>query len=198
MQLQPLAARAQPDLERIALEVARGDALARLEAQLPAELANLQALLALPCHWSERDRGGRILNQAIAVNPKRLAVVLEPGAGAARGELLQHLDQLRLARRLETLLLQIGTQQVVSGRFLFGKKASGAGEGLLPLREALLEQRPDAAADEVARQRLVRVALVLDPFQAVGACVLLDRASWDLEQRPREELSFETRQRLHA
>src|SRR4029077_7579169 len=74
----------------------------------------------------------------------------------------------------------------------------GARETLLPLRKLLLEQRPDAAAEEVARQRFVSVALVLDPVEPVPACVVFDLAARRAEERAPERLVAEARARRHA
>src|SRR5688572_23657592 len=74
----------------------------------------------------------------------------------------------------------------------------GAGESLPPLRVLLLEKRTDAAPDEVARQRLVGVRLVLDPLQLVLACIGEDLVARYVEQRAAQDLAVEFRLARHA
>src|SRR3954471_19495160 len=164
MRLQALAAAARPDqagsvADRGAIDAGAADAL---EAQLAA--GNLYAALSLPANGGERFAGLIEMN-FVPIDPQARAVVLDQRARSPRGELFQHFRELRLARRLESFRAEEAAQQLLPAHLLLREMTRGPGEALLPLRKLLLEQRRDAAADEVARQRLVRVALVFDPFE---------------------------------
>ena len=56
-------------------------------------------------------------------------------------------------------------------------------EALPPSRKSLLEQRTDPPPDKVARQRLVCVALVLDPSEPLAARIRFDLTACRVEQR---------------
>src|SRR6185295_11048854 len=159
-----LSAGAQPDAERLVLE--RDAFAARLaKVQLASELGKLEARLAAPLLRRELGRQVGIDENLASIGTQGRAGMADLGARAARGELLQHLEQLRFARRLQPLRMQVVAQELFACDLLLREMPRGARQALLPLRELLLEQRADAAADEVARQRLVGVALVLDPLE---------------------------------
>src|SRR5688572_30553055 len=101
--LQPLAAGAQPDRERLGIG---GNAFAARapEAQLAAERRDRKLRLALPRDRRERTRGA-IGDDPAAVDAQPRTVVLDERAASARRELLQHLDELGLARRAQAALL---------------------------------------------------------------------------------------------
>src|SRR5260370_613073 len=101
MRLQALAAAAQFHRARFSAQKTGVDPLTAraAEEKLAAERRDRQAALATP-----RERRKRLLgfpgrnHDLAAIGPQRRAVVLDERSRAARGQLLQHLDELRLAR----------------------------------------------------------------------------------------------------
>src|SRR5688500_2990016 len=154
MELQPLAAGARTHLEAPSLQVASRDALAAPEAQLPAERRDLESALAFPRQRRER-RGQRLVGSDLAaIDPQHLAAMREARSRAGRGELLQHLDELRLARRLQLLSFQVLAQELSRTQVSGGKVPRSTCERALPLGEARRDERPQPAAHEVSRERL--------------------------------------------
>src|SRR6185295_19521107 len=94
--------------------------------------------------------------------------------------------------------MKVAAQQFFCARFLLREMPRGARETLLPLRKLLLEQRPDTVAEEVARQRLIGVAFVLDPVEPLPARVGFDLAARRAEERAPERLVAEARAHRHA
>ena len=76
--------------------------------------------------------------------------------------------------------------------------ARRAREVLPPARKPGFEQVAHAPADEIARQRLVGVGVVLDPRQAAGGGVGANLSARHVEQRSQENLAAERPDSWHA
>jgi len=73
--------------------------------------------------------------------------------------------------------LQVVAQQLFPADFLPGEMPGSPAEAFFPPWELLSSSGPTAAPDEVAGQRLVGVALILDPLELVLARIGEDRAA---------------------
>ena len=124
--------------------------------------------LAFPCNRRERA-GAPVLDDLAPVDAQARAVVLDQRPAAAGGELLQHLDELRFARSAQPPCTAEIRAAAPAPGFAARELPRRPREALPPSGKLLLEQRADPPPDKVARQRLVGVALVLDPSSRGGA-----------------------------
>ena len=133
-----------------------------------------------------------------SVDAKLHAIVRDQRVRSAPRELLEHLDQLRLARRAQPLGSEEPAQRAARVHLGAPEMARGARQRLAPARVALGEQRRDTHPDETAREGIRRVAFILDPFKAMLARVGADRLARYVEQRTHEHTSMEARALRHA
>src|SRR6185503_1182839 len=187
IRLQALAPRAQPDHESFHEALIDALPVRAAEAQLPAERGQREPPLAAPGDGAEFARRLPLKANFAPIQPQPRAVVLDERARPARAELAQHLDQLRLARRLQAFGREELAQQVLVAQFLGGKMPCGARQRFAPARIALAQQRRDAQPDEIAREGVRGVALVFDPLQAVLARISEDRFARQVKQGPQED-----------
>ena len=89
-----------------------------------------------------------------AIKAQLGAIVRNAGARAAGGELLQHLDELRLARCAQALGGEKRAQRLRRVGIATREVTRRARECLAPAGIALAEERRDPQANEVARECL--------------------------------------------
>src|SRR5690606_17513937 len=114
------------------------------------------------------------------------AVVSHRHSLALADELAQQLLQLGLARSAQATRLQESPQCPMGLKLLGSEEPRRTCDVLTPAREALVEQRPYAMAQEVARESFVGIAFILDPRESALARIGEDRLARDVEKRPQE------------